>query len=61
MIPIEVKHSQLRKTTVSRWYRSYINKYKPKTGYYIVNLSLDTEITIGDTKVRFIPYWKLLF
>nr|MDA3854396.1 ATP-binding protein [Bacteroidales bacterium] len=59
IIPIEVKHSQLLKATVSRSYRSYINRYKPKTGY-IVNLSLDTEITIATTKVKFIPYWKLI-
>lgn len=59
-IPIEVKYSQLQKATVSRSYRSYLNRYSPKVGY-IINLSLDTEITINDTTVRFIPFWKMLF
>ena len=57
--PIEVKYSKLKKTTVSRSFRSFITKYSPKTAF-IVNLSLETEIMIDSTNVKFIPYWKLL-
>lgn len=59
-IPVEVKFSHLKKTTVSRSYRSFLNKYKPAKGY-IVNMSLDTKLKIEDTEVHFIPYWKLMF
>ena len=57
--PIEVKYSELNKTMVSRSFRSFITKYKPKNAL-IVNLSLDTEIIIDNTRVKFIPYWKLV-
>jgi len=60
IIPIEVKYSKLNKTTVSRSFRNFINNYSPKTAY-IVNLTLDTEIKINNTTVKFIPYWKLIF
>jgi len=59
VIPVEVKYSELRKTTVSRSFRSFLKKYSPKTAY-IVNLSLDTEIEIENTNIKFIPYWKLV-
>ena len=59
VIPIEVKYSKLRKTTVSRSFRSFLKKYLPQTAY-IVNLSLDTEIEIENTNVKFIPYWQLV-
>ncbi len=49
--PIEVKYSGLKKTTVSRSFRSFINKYSPKIAY-IVNLSLDVEIKINNTVVN---------
>jgi len=59
LTPIEVKYSKLKKAIVSRSFRSFINKYSPKIAY-IVNLSLDTEIIINETPVKFIPYWKLV-
>ncbi len=58
--PFEVKYSHLKKAAVSRSYRSFINKYSPEIGY-VINLSLDDELIIGETTVKFIPYWKLLF
>ncbi len=60
VIPVEVKYSSLRQPTLSRSYRSFLEKYKPKTGY-VINMFLDSRIDIGDTKVKFIPYWKLMF
>jgi predicted AAA+ superfamily ATPase len=60
VIPIEVKYTKLKKETISRSFRSFLKKYTPKTAY-IVNLSLDIEINIDSTKVKFIPYWKLLY
>jgi predicted AAA+ superfamily ATPase len=60
VIPLEVKFSNLKGTTISRAFRSFIEKYKPHSGY-VVNLSLDETIKINGTTVRFIPYWKLMF
>ncbi len=58
--PVEVKYSHLKNSTISRSYRSFINKYKPETGY-IINLSLDRTVTIDTTQVQFIPFWKVIF
>ena len=58
--PVEVKFSNIKKTTVSRSFRSFINIYSPQTGY-IVSPDFEETITIGKTKVLFIPFWKLLF
>ncbi len=58
IIPVEVKYSELKKETISRSFRSFIQKYAPKTAF-LVNLSLDSKIKIDDTEVLFIPFWKL--
>ncbi len=57
--PVEVKFSNVNKTTVSRSFRSFINIYSPKTGY-IISPDFEATITIGKTKVLFIPFWKLI-
>ena len=59
LTPIEVKYSELKKPTVSRSFRSFINKYSPKIAF-IVNLGLETDMLINETTVKFIPYWKLV-
>ncbi len=58
--PVEVKFSDIKKPTVSRSFRSFINTYSPQIGY-IVSPGFESTITIGETKVIFIPFWKLLF
>jgi len=59
VLPVEVKYSNLKKTTVSRSFRSFIKKYSPTTAY-IINLSLDTKIIIDNTIIKFIPFWKFI-
>ena len=59
IIPVEVKYSELKKETISPSFRSFIQKYSPKTAF-LVNLSLNSQIKLGDTEVKFIPFWKLL-
>ena len=59
IVPVEVKYKPMKKAMISRSYRSFINKYKPVTGL-IVNLELDKMIKILDTKVYFLPFWKLV-
>jgi predicted AAA+ superfamily ATPase len=59
LIPVEVKFSQLKKASISRSYRNFIGLYQPEQGF-LVNLSLEEEIVIGNTKVSVVPYWKLI-
>ena len=58
-IPIEIKFKHLKKDTVPRSLRSYIQKYKPKIAF-IVNLSLSKKIKIDNTTIQFIPYTKFI-
>ncbi|MBN1253036.1 MAG: ATP-binding protein [Bacteroidales bacterium] len=58
VIPIEVKYKKLKKETIDRAFRSFIDKYNPEIAY-VVNLSLDKTIKIKNTTIRFIPYTKL--
>ena len=58
-IPVEIKFKHLRKDNIPRSLRSFIKKYKPKTAY-IVNLSLNKNLIVDKTTVRFIPYTKFI-
>ena len=59
LLPVEVKSGRLKQPTVSRSYRSFLQKYRPPEGW-IVNSALRTEIKIEETTVRFIPWYDLL-
>ena len=59
VIPIEVKFSHLKKTTLSRSFRNFIEKYQPETAY-VINLSLEEKIQVGNTMVTFLQYWKFI-
>jgi len=56
--PIEVKYTSLKKPEIQKSLRSFIEKYKPKCAW-VVNLDYQDEISIGTTKVRFIPLYHL--
>ena len=60
VVPLEVKYRSLRKPEVQRSFRSFIERYNPKTGL-LINLGLFADLTIGIAKVRCLPYWELLF
>jgi len=57
-VPLEVKYSSLDKLSVSRSLRSFIEKYKPPKAF-IINLSLEEGLKIGDTLVEALPFFKL--
>lgn len=57
--PIEVKYKRMEKPMITRSYRNFLARYKPKKGY-IVNLGEKKEITIDDTQVFQIPYSYLV-
>jgi predicted AAA+ superfamily ATPase len=50
---IEVNATEMRRPKLSRSSHSFIEAYNPKA-FYVVNLSLDAEQRIGQTKVRWI-------
>lgn len=60
IIPFEVKYKDFKKPELDRSFKSFLSKYNPKRAY-IVNLKLNQEVTVGKTRVAFIPYHKLLF
>jgi uncharacterized protein len=59
VIPVEVKYKQIKKIKVARSLRSFIKKYNPEKAF-IVNLTLDTQVKIDNTKVFVVPFEKLL-
>lgn len=59
LLPVEVKASSLKKPAVTRSYRSFLDQYKPKEGW-VVNQSLSTEVVIGETLVKFVPWWEIM-
>ena len=56
--PVEVKYRDLRRPEMSRSFRSFVEKYRPKRAF-IVNLGLDEELAMEGVKVRFIPFFKI--
>src|SRR3972149_6868564 len=58
--PLELKYRDLKKLESRRSYRGFLERYHPGRGY-IVNKSLSDEATVGETRVRGLPYWELMF
>ena len=59
IVPVEVKFKSLKKAVISRSFRSFITRYRPESGV-IVNLDREETLHINGTRVRFVPWWKLL-
>lgn len=59
VIPVEVKSAYLKQKTVKRSLRSFIDKYHPQTAM-VINLNLDDTLKINQTRVIFMPYYRLL-
>jgi len=57
-LPIEVKYSRLKNPQITRSLGNFINAYSPPEAW-VINLTLETEIRIKNTTVKFIPFWKL--
>ncbi len=58
LLPIEVKYKRLEKPYISRSFNNFIVKYKPSDAI-LVNLSIEIEENIGDTRVNYIPFYRL--
>jgi len=59
IIPVEIKYISLQRSQINRSLRSFIEKYNPEQAW-VINLSLEDEIQISNTKVKFLPFYKLL-
>lgn len=59
IIPVEVKYSDIKVAVVRRSMRSFISRYKPNEAW-VINLGLEDNMMIDKTRVRFIPYYRLL-
>jgi len=58
-IPVEIKFIDLKRTTIRRSLRSFIEKYHPHQAW-VINISFEDEMIVSDTRVIFIPYFRLL-
>ncbi|MDA3890772.1 MAG: ATP-binding protein [Salinivirgaceae bacterium] len=58
ILPIEVKYGEISKPTISRSFRSFVDKYSPKEAW-IINRNFESEIMINETKIRFLVYYAL--
>ena len=59
IIPIEVKYSEFKKSTIERSLRSFIEKYHPKTAL-VITKDFSEEINLDVTKIKFLPFWELI-
>lgn len=59
VVPVEVKHTKMQKPEITRSFRSFLLKYKPKKGY-VVHLGERFETEVDDTKVYTLPFSALV-
>jgi len=58
LLPIEDKHSRMKKPQIGRSLMNFMQKYKPAEAL-VVNLSLRAELQVNGTRVRFMPFYEL--
>jgi len=58
IIPVEAKYQHMKSLQITRSFRSFIEKYSPEKAF-IINPGYNDSIKIGDTTVRFLPYYCL--
>ena len=58
VIPIEAKKQNLVRPEIKRSLRSFVAKYQPEEAY-VVNLTLNDMVRIKNSRVYFVPYWKI--
>lgn len=58
VIPVEVKHKDMKRPQIERSLRSFIGKYRPQEAW-VVNLGFRHEMKLDDTLIRFLPFWEL--
>ena len=58
VMPIEVKYKELVKPEITRSFRSFIDKYRPRKAF-VFNLGLDKDISMHKTTIYFRPFYKI--
>lgn len=58
IVPIEVKFTLLKKPELTRSFRSFLLKYRPKNAY-VVHLGKKIEKKINETAINWIPYYLI--
>ena len=58
IIPIEVKHTALKKPKITRGLRSFIEKHQPKRAF-LVNLTLKETLNLDGTVIYFRPFYEI--
>ncbi len=59
VLPVEVKAVHLKNPQIERSLRSFIADYQPPEAW-VINLSLEAELQLEQTRVRFLPWRQLL-
>ncbi|MCO6493382.1 MAG: DUF4143 domain-containing protein, partial [Phaeodactylibacter sp.] len=59
LLPVEIKAKAMKKPAISRSLRSFLDTYRPKEAW-VINLSLDASIKIGQCTVFFKPWYRLV-
>ena len=60
MTLLDVKQRDMKKLDVRCSFIGFLERYHPERGY-IVNKSCSDEALMGQTQVRCLPYWELMF
>ena len=58
IIGVEVKAGRLKKKSLSRSARSFIEAYRPSE-FIVLNWTLDEEMKVGETPIKYIPLTNL--
>lgn len=58
-VPIEIKFADFKKPEIPGGLKIFIADYKPQKAF-VVNKSFDYQINLNETKIYFIPFWKLI-
>lgn len=59
VVPVEAKYTKIQKSGITRSYRNFLARYKPKKGY-VVHLGEQFETEVEDTKVYTLPLSSLI-
>jgi uncharacterized protein len=60
VMPLEVKYGDMKKLEIRRAFRGFLDRYHPERGY-VVNKSFTDGTLVGETRIRCLPYWELIF
>lgn len=58
VVPVEVKYSKLKAPEISRGFRNFINRYKPRRAV-ILTRGLWARAEINNTEIGFFPVWYI--